>query len=76
MSDRAGQHWTAARPSRIGRAQDAWWAKPAFALLGPLQLEVTLRRIRRWARQDAVVQFVRDRRLLAPGAHGSPDYGT
>ncbi len=36
-----------------GRAQDAWWAMPAFAVLGPLLLEVTLNRIRRWARQDA-----------------------
>jgi len=36
-----------------GRAQDAWWAMPAFALLGPLLLEVTLHRVRRWARQDS-----------------------
>jgi hypothetical protein len=36
-----------------GRAQDAWWAMPAFAVLGPLLLEVTLNRVRRWARQDA-----------------------
>jgi DNA-binding CsgD family transcriptional regulator len=36
-----------------GRAQDAWWAMPAFALLGPLLLEVTLHRLRRWLRQDA-----------------------
>jgi hypothetical protein len=36
-----------------GRAQDAWWAMPAFAILGPLLLEVTLHRVRRWARQDA-----------------------
>jgi hypothetical protein len=36
-----------------GRAQDAWWAMPAFAVLGPLLLEVTLDRVRRWARQDA-----------------------
>jgi hypothetical protein len=36
-----------------GRAQDAWWAMPAFATLGPLLLEVTLHRVRRWARQDA-----------------------
>jgi hypothetical protein len=36
-----------------GRAQDAWWAMPAFAVLGPLLLEVTLHRLRKWARQDA-----------------------
>jgi hypothetical protein len=36
-----------------GRAQDAWWAMPAFALLGPLLLEVTLHRLRRWLRADA-----------------------
>jgi hypothetical protein len=36
-----------------GRAQDAWWAMPMFASLGPLLLEVTLHRLRRWARQDA-----------------------
>jgi hypothetical protein len=36
-----------------GRAQDAWWAMPMFAALGPLLLEVTLHRLRRWARQDA-----------------------
>lgn len=35
-----------------GRAQDAFWAMPGFALLGPLLLEVTLHRIRRWARED------------------------
>lgn len=35
-----------------GRAQDAYWAMPAFALLGPLLLELTLHRIRRWARKD------------------------
>jgi hypothetical protein len=31
---------------------DAYWAFPAFALLGPTLLEVTLSRLRRWARQD------------------------
>ena len=36
-----------------GRAQDAWWAMPAFALLGPLLLDVTLHRLRKWLRQDA-----------------------
>lgn len=36
-----------------GRAQDAWWLFPALALLGPTLLEVTLYRVRRWARQDA-----------------------
>lgn len=36
-----------------GRAQDAWWAFPALALLGPTLLECTLYRVRRWARQDA-----------------------
>lgn len=36
-----------------GRAQDAFWAMPVFAVLGPLLLEVTLKRIRRWAREEA-----------------------
>jgi hypothetical protein len=36
-----------------GLAQDAWWAMPAFAVLGPLLLEVTLHKLRRWARQEA-----------------------
>jgi hypothetical protein len=36
-----------------GGAQDVWWAMPTVALLGPLLLEATLRRLRRWARQDA-----------------------
>ena len=36
-----------------GRAQDAWWAMPAFAVLGPMLLEVTLHRLRKWLRQDA-----------------------
>jgi hypothetical protein len=36
-----------------GLAQDAWWAMPAFAILGPLLLEVTLHRLRRWARQES-----------------------
>ncbi len=36
-----------------GRAQDLWWAMPAFAVLGPFLLEATLHRIRRWARKDA-----------------------
>lgn len=36
-----------------GRAQDAWWLFPGLALLGPTLLEVTLHRVRRWARQDA-----------------------
>jgi hypothetical protein len=36
-----------------GLAQDAWWAMPAFAILGPLLLEVTLHKLRRWARQES-----------------------
>lgn len=36
-----------------GRAQDAWWAMPMFALLGPLLLELVLHRVRQWARRDA-----------------------
>ncbi len=36
-----------------GRAQDLWWAMPAFAVLGPLLLEITLNKIRLWARKDA-----------------------
>jgi hypothetical protein len=36
-----------------GRAQDAWWLFPALALLGPTLLEVTLHRVRGWARKDA-----------------------
>lgn len=36
-----------------GRAQDAWWAMPTFAMLGPALLEVTLHRLRKWLRQDA-----------------------
>lgn len=36
-----------------GRAQDAYWAMPTLALLGPLLLHAALNRIRRWARKDA-----------------------
>jgi len=35
-----------------GRAQDVWWTMPGVALLGPLLLEVTLHRLRRWYRQE------------------------
>lgn len=34
-------------------APDARFAFPAFALLGPLLLEVTMNRLRRWIRQDS-----------------------
>jgi hypothetical protein len=40
-----------------GRAQDAWWAMPTFALLGPLLLEVVLNRLRTWARKTAGEQM-------------------
>lgn len=40
-----------------GRAQDKWWAMPAFALLGPLLLDRVLHRTRRWARQEAGEQL-------------------
>lgn len=43
-------HGIVARDS--GGAQDAWWAMPSFALLGPLLLEVTLHTIRRWTLSD------------------------
>lgn len=45
------QHGTDLRA--VGGPQDAWWAFPGFALLGPVLLHVTLARLRRWARQDA-----------------------
>lgn len=48
-----------------GRAQDAWWFFPAIAILGPLLLEATLNRVRKWARQDAGEQ-----------QHGAAGFGT
>ncbi len=39
-------------PAVRATAPDAYWAYPAFALLGPVLLHVTLSRVRRWARQD------------------------
>lgn len=45
------KHGTDAKAA--GLAQDAYWFFPIIAILGPLLLEVTLNRIRRWARQDA-----------------------
>lgn len=38
---------------KAGGAQDAWWAMPAFALLGPLLLEVVMHTVRRWLKKDA-----------------------
>lgn len=35
-----------------GRAQDAWWAFPLVALLGPLLLEMVLKRFRNWMRKE------------------------
>jgi hypothetical protein len=40
-----------------GRAQDAWWAMPAFALLGVLILEMVLHKTRGWARKDSGEQL-------------------
>jgi hypothetical protein len=48
------RHGVAARDA--GGAQDAWWLFPALALLGPTLLEVTLARMRRWARIDTEEQ--------------------
>lgn len=38
--------------ARVGVALDARWAFPLIALLGPLLLEATLNKLRKWARQD------------------------
>lgn len=38
-------------------APAAYWAFPAFALLGPILLHVTLSRVRGWARKDAGEQL-------------------
>lgn len=38
-------------------APAAYWAFPAFALLGPVLLHVTLSRLRKWARTDANEQL-------------------
>lgn len=35
-----------------GRAQDAWWAFPLIALLGPLLLEMVLKKFRNWMRKE------------------------
>lgn len=48
-----GQHQFGTAEAKAGRALDAVWAMPAFALLGPLLLEVVLHTIRRWLRKDA-----------------------
>lgn len=53
-----GQYRHGIAERAAGRAQDLWWAMPAFALLGPLLLEVTLNKIRKWARKDAGEQHV------------------
>lgn len=44
-------HGIAARDA--GGAQDAWWALPALALLGPLLLERVLHTVRGWIRKDS-----------------------
>ncbi len=51
-----GQYRHGLAEKAAGRAQDLWWAMPAFAVLGPLLLEVTLNKIRAWARKDAKEQ--------------------
>lgn len=48
-----------------GRAQDAWWAMPAFALLGPFLLHAVLSKLRTWARKDKGEQH-----------HGAAGFGT
>lgn len=48
-----GQYRHGLAEKAAGRAQDLWWAMPAFAVLGPLLLEITLYKIRIWARKDA-----------------------
>ena len=57
------KHGIAARGA--GGARDAWWAMPAFAVLGPVLLHVTLSTLRKWARQDAGEQH-----------HGAAGFGT
>lgn len=39
--------------SRFGAPTDAWWFFPLASLAGPLLLEVTVRRMRRWVRNRA-----------------------
>jgi hypothetical protein len=57
------KHGIAARDA--GGARDAWWAMPAFAVLGPVLLHVTLSTLRKWARQDAGEQH-----------HGAAGFGS
>ncbi|MFI0487645.1 hypothetical protein [Actinomadura sp. 9N215] len=40
-----------------GKAQDAWWFFPAMSLAGPLLLDVTLARIKRWVREEQQTQM-------------------
>ena len=46
------QYRNGAALAKMGIALDARWAFPLIALLGPLLLEATLNKLRKWARQD------------------------
>lgn len=47
------QYRHGAQVRAAGGAKDLVWAGPMFALIGPVLLEVTLNRLRRWFRQES-----------------------